>query len=428
MDEQEYDHIKALRARELATRGDLSPVTRSGKAFRRPGELLVRADVEKSLSDRLSDLEGRSFELTHSDNWRNQIGLPGEREKLAELLETGDLRLWTFPEPPGTDTLPDVLDELRGCAGDPRAVHVNHVFFGEAGGKVPYPIYQGGPGGEPRPAPRPDLPTGSPSDGRVDLAVLDTGLPESWATWHPGLVGFSVPDFDNRNVLYSDGSTAVLATEAGHGLFIGGLVHRLYPGLVMDPGRVLDPMGTGDDVSISAELSQTMAPVISLSLGGYTVDDQAPAALTEALARLGPDRVVVAAAGNAGSDRPFWPAALDSVVAVAAYDSVADRRAEFSNHGPWVDVCAPGCDLYSTYVRGVWPAHDGPRQFELGATWSGTSFAAPLVAAEIAQRIRATGVSGPQAVRELLAGLPDSGWPGFGRKYLPPVTPTLPTR
>src|SRR5437588_292275 len=53
MNEQEYDHIRALRAQELAARGDLSPITRTCDAFRRTGELLVRADVEKSLSGQL---------------------------------------------------------------------------------------------------------------------------------------------------------------------------------------------------------------------------------------------------------------------------------------------------------------------------------------------------------------------------------------
>ena len=49
--------------------------------------------------------------------------------------------------------------------------------------------------------------------------------------------------------------------------------------------------------------------------------------------------VVVAAAGNAGSSRPAYPAAIGEVIAVAATTDV--ERAWFSNYGPWVDACAP---------------------------------------------------------------------------------------
>jgi subtilisin family serine protease len=216
-----------------------------------------------------------------------------------------------------------------------------------------------------------------------------------------------------------------LATQAGHGLFIAGLVRRVAPGLVVDPGRVLDPTGLGDDASIAAELVETTAPVICLSLGGYTEDDGPPPGLSAALAAKGPDVAVVAAAGNNDSTRPFWPAALKHVVAVAGYDSTGDEPARtcFSNRGDWVDVCAPAVRLGSTYVRGTWVAHDGERVFDGWAGWSGTSFAAPLVAAEIARRLAAPDGprTGRQAALELLAELTSSPWPDLGLLYRPPV-------
>jgi len=110
---------------------------------------------------------------------------------------------------------------------------------------------------------------------------------------------------------------------------------------------------------------------------------------------------------------------------VGAFDSCdgAQVPADFTNHGAWVDVCAPGVMLRSSYVKGTWQASDGARVFERGARWSGTSFAAPLVAAEIARRQVLAGGSrtARQAADDLLAELPDSPWPQLGRLYEPAV-------
>jgi subtilisin family serine protease len=317
------------------------------------------------------------------------------------------------------------LDDDPGERTAP-AVSLNHVYFGE-------PAYQGGPDGPPftiEPLPVGPAATGlDPS--RPDLAVLDTGLPVDWRELHPRLDGIVVPDLDNDNKLHGPDPTT-LASEAGHGLFICGLVHRAAPGLVIDPGRVLDTTGAGDDASIAAELAETRARVVNLSLGGYTEDDAPPPALSNALAARGHDVVVVAAAGNNGSTRPFWPAAFKHVVAVAGYDSTGAEPvpAEFSNRGPWVDVAAPAVKLRSAYVNGVWPLLDGEeeaRRFYGWAGWSGTSFAAPQVAAELAGRLSAAAGdrTARQVALEFLASLPPSPWAGFGALYGPPVDLTV---
>ena len=126
--------------------------------------------------------------------------------------------------------------------------------------------------------------------------------------------------------------------------------------------------------------------MINLSLGGYTLDGAPPLLLARPWHGLldGNDRVVVAAAGNDGlADQKFWPAAfagadLDwagQVVAVAAHDG--KELYEWSNRGAWVTLAAPGADIVSTYVH--------RDNFGTGmAQWSGTSFAAPAVAAAIA--------------------------------------------
>ena len=262
---------------------------------------------------------------------------------------------------PATVDIPRLLVQLRALGDDDwtPSVAANTVLAGE-------PRYQGGPGGSPRPA-RP-LPSTTPSSSGLggtatELSVLDTGYAASVRTLHASLAARLRPDPDDVDVLDTEGDR-ILDFEAAHGTFISGLAHRLAPQLRIDPERVLDPRGWGDDLSVALGMAQQRSPVLNCSFGGYTEDDRAPLALQAALRGLGREVVVVAAAGNNNSDRPFWPAAFKRVIAVAALDTTVTphQPARFSNYGWWVDVCAPGVDLHSAYVRGVWqldPSHGG---------------------------------------------------------------------
>jgi len=132
------------------------------------------------------------------------------------------------------------------------------------------------------------------------------------------------------------------------------------------------------------------------------------------VARMARHTVVVAAAGNDASDRPFWPAALKDVVAVAALAQQAAgaeaERASFSNYGWWVDAAAPGEKIASSFLT---HGREDGEEFHGYAMWSGTSFAAPYVAGKIAALISAKNMSARDALNELLdpAGtrIPDLG-------------------
>jgi subtilisin family serine protease len=95
-------------------------------------------------------------------------------------------------------------------------------------------------------------------------------------------------------------------------------------------------------------------------------------------------------------------------VAVGALDSAG--RAWFSNYGGWVDACAPGVDVRSIfYGTDAEPLREplGDLQDELfnefkgWATWSGTSFTAPKVAAVIAGEALQLGMTAPEAWKRL---------------------------
>ena len=104
------------------------------------------------------------------------------------------------------------------------------------------------------------------------------------------------------------------------------------------------------------------------------------------------DIVCVAAAGNAGTDITTYPAACDSVLAVAATDA-ANQWATFSNWGYYVDIAAPGENLWSTLARNYTRDASNDLLFQFLYGWngvdpymygSGTSYACPVVVGAVA--------------------------------------------
>lgn len=321
-------------------------------------------------------------------------------------------------------------------------------------------------------------PADLPSRRRPVVAVLDTGIGQHpWLTiadlstkQHPDLAGF-VHDPDPVVEVSSDfqqlladyeatlatatGTTAPLLdspaevrdlvspllgltdSHAGHGTFVTGLVHQNCPDARILSLRVVHSDGIGLEGSCLLALdwlrqrvitaqqtgnAELMVDVVSLSLGFYpeiadlaTVNQLRVA--IDALTDLGV--VVVAAAGNHSTTRPFVPAAMGAdtsggnggnplLAAIGALNASGVTTAAFSNDGPWVTRWAPGNALVSTVP--VWQGalspglalgdHGGvgPRQrtspdeddLTTGfAVWAGTSFATPVVAGMLAAEFAA---------------------------------------
>ncbi|MEO3811803.1 S8/S53 family peptidase [Sphaerisporangium sp. B11E5] len=290
-------------------------------------------------------------------------GSPVAAERWTQSAERED-GFYVLRLSPGTDpcALAAELTE-RG-----HEVSPNHVVIGQ-------PLFFGGPTGAPRPAaaPPPYRP-GEPS--RVTAAVLDTGVAP-----HPWFTGCDWFEDQPREVPDADGD-GVLDGQAGHGTFIAGLLLRQSPGLRLRVCKVLDGHGVGDEAGVLRALARLRGrriDVLLMSFGCHTYDDRPSPLIERALAAL-PGTVLVACAGNHASPRPFWPAALPRVIAVAALDAAEEGRAAFSAFGPWVDACSRGEALASSFVN-----FD---RFEGYAVWSGTSFAAAVVAGAIAHAAR----------------------------------------
>ena len=263
------------------------------------------------------------------------------------------------------------------------------------------------------------------------MAVIDTGqakmsLSRGWESAH---VRVEAPDIDVLDVL-QDG---ILDFEAGHGTFITGIVAQVAPGAEVLAIAALTPSGLTDDLTAARAVARARAAgahIINLSFGGYAESDAMPLAMGRALAddcECGCDKsfVVVAAAGNDGLSRPFYPAALPGVIGVAALNA-SGRRAGFSNFGPWVQACADGDRIVSTFVTGqVLTDSDGDGQRDVFdepyAHWSGTSFAAPQVAAALAVRMSTHGETAREAAHALVLDPALVRLPGIGTRISTPV-------
>ena len=239
-------------------------------------------------------------------------------------------------------------------------------------------------------------------DSTVVIAIVDTGVdwqhpdlaPNLWR--NPGEIpgngldddgngyiddvhGWDFAQNDNDPKNYASTAAAAhgthvagLAAAVGNnGLGIAGLAFGcrlmiLKAALDTPPAPAVDGIIYG--FRAIAYAIENGADVINLSWGGPGSSQVEQEIIRYAVSR---GVVVVAAAGNNQSEQPFYPAAYEHVLAVAA-TNLNDERASFSNFGHWVDLTAPGIGLYST-----WPGDD--YRF-----MSGTSMAAPLVAAAAA--------------------------------------------
>jgi subtilisin family serine protease len=224
--------------------------------------------------------------------------------------------------------------------------------------------------------------------------VLDTPL-----VWNPEW-GQNVQSLDPSS---SDGEPYSNASEpfsydVGHANFVTSLIASQAPDANIG---VLGALHPGDASATAWDVARAMVSfldrdvaILNLSLGCYTEDNQPPLLMQRAIQIMTPRMLIVAAAGNhrqPARPRPFWPAALDDVVAVGAYGP-NHEPAPFTPEAPWVDITALGVDIVSNYFDGLVKGESGkPELFTGYAMWQGTSFAAGLATGEIAARLPVNG-------------------------------------
>jgi Subtilase family len=261
----------------------------------------------------------------------------------------------------------------------------------------------------------------------VRVAVVDTGIDQESVVKRPWLAGvWGDPDADIQA-----GNPRQLRPYAGHGTFIAGVIRTLAPAAEVVVRRGFDKAGAVFESTLVRTLDRVLdrdyPDVINLSAGTFTWD---PTGLLSFGAfyrnRLRHHKgvVLVAAAGNQGDRKPFWPAAASWTVSVGALNRTWRTQADFTNYGGWVDAYAPGDDLVNAFPSGRYKYVEPPKvnqqaDFVDVASWSGTSFSTPVVCGLIAARMSRTGENGRTAAAALLMQARTAHLPGVGAVLLP---------
>jgi Subtilase family len=268
----------------------------------------------------------------------------------------------------------------------------------------------------PCPPPAPDGGAG------VLIGVCDTGLLANTgpAGWLGGVTG----DVDQLGPELVNGLFDI-PRYCGHGTFIAGVARCEAPESAVHVTN--DYIGGGlQEWMVVQRLQQMLGgnqvpQVVNLSAGSYTRKNWKPLSFSAFDAG---GVTLVCAAGNDATHRKFWPAAFDWAVAVGALGADQRNRAWFSNYGDWVNVYALGEGLVNAFATGSYTYKEPPKRpavqvFDGLARWSGTSFAAPLVAGLIAAAMSAAGLDATAATQAVLAQAQAQALPGVGPVLYP---------
>jgi len=171
-------------------------------------------------------------------------------------------------------------------------------------------------------------------DQSIIVAVLDTGIDED---------NQSLADRVAAEVNFTDSPTS--DDLYGHGTHMAGTIAAIAPECRLMNVKVADDAGRCEASVVARGIIWAVdhgARIINISLCMRSSPD-----LEEAVDYAwNQGAVIVAAAGNTGGSTPAYPAYYEDCLAVASTDE-NDSLALLSSHGDWVDVAAPGFNIYS---------------------------------------------------------------------------------
>jgi len=197
-----------------------------------------------------------------------------------------------------------------------------------------------------------DITLGAGPFNPIKIAIVDSGIKLDHEEWAGILIYRKITDpydfveDDNRpDDLYGHGTkvAGIAAARIDNQRGAAGLCPRssIMPVKVMATRKSGYAYTLGKGITYAADKG---AHVINLSLGGYAYSQYVEQAVAYA---WGKGAVLVGAAGNGGTSNPYYPAAYQHCMAVAATDENDNRWSE-SNYGNWVSVAAPGVNIFTT--------------------------------------------------------------------------------
>lgn len=341
---------------------------------------------------------GTLFDVAESGGWPEFIlsGPPADVQRIGPSLVSAGAELLRIRDLPGLNRELRIY-RLRGLNPDAA----QQIVDANAAAGVTFDvnaIYRYAQASTPR-LYAPDLIGAAPGcrlPDRVLVGVIDGPVLAD----HPALTGARVSTrstlLPSDRSVAADHGTAVAALIAGEGGAFAGFAPGVHVVAVSsfaregsDPGADVDRIAGALDV-----LARSGADVINMSFAGPQNDVLSD--LLTATAFRG--AILVAAAGNTGAAEALLPSSSPDVLAVTAIDA-ALRPYRQASSGAHIDFAAPGVDLFVAGAGG-------------GRYASGTSFAAPIVAA-LAARLHNRGVRSIDGIRSALRNNSrDLGAPG----------------
>jgi subtilisin family serine protease len=269
------------------------------------------------------------------------------------------------------------------------------------------------------------------------IAIIDVGVDLN----HPDLVNNLLSGYDAYTLSGNGGAptnitdgdfphgtkcAGVAAAQGNNNKGIIGVAYgsKIIPITAGASGSV-DPLPAANGITWAVNHG---ADVISMSYGGFAVNITERDALDSAatFGRNGKGCVLVACAHNQNQPSVTFPASHESVIAVGAIYNNGQRRND-SNHGPDLDVVAPGEGIYTTGMLGttqntiIASGTNGVYYNDFCATSAATPFVAGiaalvidvnpnLTAAEVRSIIKMTAQKLPGYAFTTTSAHPDGSW------------------
>lgn len=218
-----------------------------------------------------------------------------------------------------------------------------------------------------------DITTGSED---IIIAIIDSGIDTDHDEFTGRISELSYNSSTNKvgisevedDLGHGTNVAGIIAAERNNNLGIDGITDNVQLLIIKANNAGEETYANSNIVEGIYYAVDNGADIINLSLGSESND----LAISEAIDYAYENEVfVVAASGNDGTNVPIYPAALPNVISVG---SIGENStiSDFSSFGESIDLVAPGELIYTTHLDNGY------------AQVSGTSFAAPHVAAVLA--------------------------------------------